>query len=219
MFRVPRALASTCSQLILNSFSTTSSPLGFLANPLRGLLLVIRIPSTQGTPPRHRVIRSPHHPRLIQRLVDILVRTDDVELTLLHLLVPVVRHLTWQPRTLWLHLRSLRVRNWPLVSRQAREGPAGDEEVGGHVRCMGGRAGRAKEMRELLGERLDGRLGRVVRRVAGRVGDSLLGAREDDGGGTGGFLDHGQEGGEAVDDAEEVGGHRVLKVRDVFPGL
>ena len=57
----------------------------------------------------------------------------------------------------------------------------------------------------MFGERLDGGLGRVVCRVAGWVGDALLGAGDDDGGGRGLRAEARDEGVEAVDDAEEVG--------------
>jgi hypothetical protein len=48
---------------------------------------------------------------------------------------------------------------------------------------------------EMLGQGLDGCLGRIVRRVARRVCDALLASCDDDsrGLGLGGFLDYGQE--------------------------
>jgi hypothetical protein len=80
---------------------------------------------------------------------------------------------------------------------------------------------RAQIPREVLGESLDGRFGRVVSGVAGRVGDALLGARDDDCGGRGGGgggLHGGEEGAQAVDDAEEVGVYYLVEVGGVGPG-
>lgn len=61
----------------------------------------------------------------------------------------------------------------------------------------------------MLGQGLDGGFGRVVGRVARRVGDPLLGARDDDGGGGGGGegAQRGQESGDAVHGAEVVRCH------------
>jgi hypothetical protein len=61
---------------------------------------------------------------------------------------------------------------------------------------------------QVLGERLDRGFAGVVRRVAGRVGDALLAACNDDGGGGGiaAGLKGRDVGVQAVDNAEEVGG-------------
>jgi len=75
---------------------------------------------------------------------------------------------------------------------------------------------------QMLGEGLDGGFGGVVRRVSGRVGDALLGAGDDHGGGPlegrrGGGPDRREEGSDAVDDAEEVGGEDPLEGVDGGP--
>jgi hypothetical protein len=73
----------------------------------------------------------------------------------------------------------------------------------------------------VLGEGFDGGFGGVVGGVAGGVGDALLRAGDDDacGGGGGGVVDdEGQEGVEAVDDAEEVYVDDLVEVGAVGPG-
>ncbi len=59
----------------------------------------------------------------------------------------------------------------------------------------------------MLGEGFYSGFGGVVGRVGGGVRDSLFGACDDDGGGVGLGAEGGEEGGYAVDDAEEVGVH------------
>lgn len=73
----------------------------------------------------------------------------------------------------------------------------------------------------MLGECLDGRFGGVVSWIARGVGDSLFGACDQDGAGVrgGGMAGYeGEEGGQAVDYAEEVYVHDLLKIRSVWPG-
>lgn len=60
---------------------------------------------------------------------------------------------------------------------EVRPRPAGDEQVHGDSRV-----GRGEVEREVLGQRPDGGLARVVGRVARRVRDALLAPRDDDGG-------------------------------------
>ena len=71
---------------------------------------------------------------------------------------------------------------------------------------MHARGGGAQVEGQLLGEGFERRFAGVVGRVAGRVGDALLGARKDDGGGGGGRGQQGEEGREAMDGAVEVRG-------------
>ena len=59
-------------------------------------------------------------------------------------------------------------------SHQACERPTRDKEVDARRRVL-------EVEGEMLRQRLDGRFGRVVSRVARRVGDALLAARDDDG--------------------------------------
>ena len=70
---------------------------------------------------------------------------------------------------------------------------------------MHARGGVAQIPREVLGEGFDGGFAHIVGDVAGRVSDSLFRAGDNDGGRGGGFADEGEEGGEAIDDSEEVG--------------
>lgn len=74
---------------------------------------------------------------------------------------------------------------------------------------MHGGLGVALVVAEALGEGFDGCFGGIVGRVAWGVGDALLGAGEDDGGGSRGGEER-QEGGEAVGCAEEVGGEYLV---------
>lgn len=78
----------------------------------------------------------------------------------------------------------------------------------------------AQVKRQVLGEGLDRCLGGVVGWVGRWVGDALLGAGDDDGGGVilrGALLQDGQEGGDAVDDPEEVGVEEGVEVGGVLP--
>ena len=59
----------------------------------------------------------------------------------------------------------------------------------------------------MLGKGFYGRFGGVVGGVGRGVRDALFGACDDDGGGLGLGAEGGEEGGYAVDDAEEVGVH------------
>ena len=68
----------------------------------------------------------------------------------------------------------------------------------------GGRGG-AEVVGEAFGEGFDGGFAGVVGGVAGRVGDALFAAGDDDGGRVGLGAEAGEEGADAVDDAEEVG--------------
>lgn len=77
-------------------------------------------------------------------------------------------------------------------------GPAGDEQ-------MDGGRGRAEVVTQVLGERFDGRFGCIICRVARRVGDALLGAGDDNGRGCGLTADRRKKGGDAIDDAKEIG--------------
>ena len=56
----------------------------------------------------------------------------------------------------------------------------------------------------MFGEGLDGSLGGVVSGIAGRICDALFRAGDDDGGGLALCSEGGEEGGNAVDDAEEI---------------
>ena len=77
--------------------------------------------------------------------------------------------------------------------------------------------GGAQVVREVFGHGLDGGLGGVVAWVAGRVGDALLAAGQDDGGRLGGFLEQREESGEAVDVAEDVDAEGLLEDAGVCP--
>lgn len=75
-----------------------------LRHPLLRLLLILRPPPRQRRPTIHDIADAPQHSLLIQLLRDIVVRTQDVELVVAHLLVQEFRDLRWGPCTIWLLL-------------------------------------------------------------------------------------------------------------------
>lgn len=196
-----------------------SPPTGFLGNPVRRLVLVLVVPPTERTSSLDHVTGTPRHPGLVEGLVDVRVRADDVELPLGHLLDPVLAHLTRQPRAAGLLTQRLFIRHRTLVPAESGKRPPGHEQVDRHSGVVDRRRLRPQVVGELLRDGLDGRLGRVVGRVRGRVGDALLGTREDDGRRARSLLDHGEERGQAVDDAEEVDPKRLVEVVGVRPRL
>lgn len=68
-----------------------------LGHPLLSLFLKFRSPSCQWWPSIDNIANTPQHPLLVSLLADIVVRTDNVELILLHLLHHKVCDLTGRP--------------------------------------------------------------------------------------------------------------------------
>lgn len=158
------------------------------------LLLILPPPPRQRRPPLHQIPRRPKHPPPIHVHTNLIIRTNHVELPLPHPPLQLPRHLLRRPRP-------RRLLPAPATaSSHARVRPPRHEEVDG-------RGGVAQVEGEVLGEGLDGGFAGVVGGVARGVGDALFGAGDDDGGALGAVCaDGGDEGVEAVDDAEEVGG-------------
>lgn len=75
----------------------------------------------------------------------------------------------------------------------------------------------SKVVRQLFGDRFHGRLAGVVGGVAGRVGDALFGAGDDDGG-SGGAAHNFQEVGDAMEDAVPTGAGPVFNGTSTTPG-
>jgi hypothetical protein len=75
-----------------------------LRHPLFRLLLILRPPPRQRRSTIHDIANSPQHPLLVQLFRDIIVRTQNVEFPVRHLLVHEVRDLRSGPRTIGLLL-------------------------------------------------------------------------------------------------------------------
>lgn len=216
------ALYTRVPQRTSRFLPSPSPPFRVLLNPSRRVVLNPPIPSTQRTPPLRDVANRIRHARIVQRLVDIRVRTNDVKLALCHLLDAVLGHLGRQPGATRLLRQGLLVRHGAHVAAEARVRPARHEQVRGDGRAEETRALGAEVVRQLLGQGLDGGLRRVVRRVARWVRDALLRARQQHGARAAAGLaalghHHGQKRRQAVHHAEQVHAQRLLEVRRVGP--
>lgn len=116
-------------------------------------------PPTQRRPPLNDIPHRPRNPLPVHLLRDVIIRADHIELALLHLYRQALSDLVGCPGAC--RLVGL------AGAGHAGERPAGDEEVHGDGSLL-------EVEGEVLGECLDGRLGRVVAWVGGGVGDSLL---------------------------------------------
>ncbi len=113
------------------------------------------------------VAHGPGHALVVDLARNLVVRADDVEIALAHRLDQHVDHLVGPPGAVRFRL---------LLGRQAGMGPARHQQIG--VDLAVGRV--AQRMLQALGEHLQPGLGDVVGGVAGRTGDTLLGAGIDD---------------------------------------
>lgn len=146
-----------------NCFSQTiylPPPLPLLLHELLMPRRPLRPPPAQRRPSLGQVSRRPRDASPVDLLRDVVVRANDVELAPVHALRQPLGDLVRRPR-------ALRFRASPPAARQARVGPSGHQQVHRDRRFT-------QIEREVLGQRFDRRLGRVVAGVRRRVGDALL---------------------------------------------
>ena len=100
-------------------------------NPSRSVILIHLIPSRQRASPLDYIAHSPGHPRLIQRFIHVVVRTDQIELPVLDALHAILGTLLGEPRTSWLLVDDFVGGLGSGVAGEARVCPAWNQEVDG----------------------------------------------------------------------------------------